>query len=366
MRVPAARRRAMRIMPPSRGGAIALAALLIASCGDRAPSAIAYSGADCGRRALIDPQGDIVVGAEDLLVDRRNGRLIVSAYDRRAAERAARRGDGAIPEGGVYAVRLDDLFAKGAEVEAASLLDRAAARRGLRPHGIDYDPEEERLVFINRGYERDNGRWTRKVELIEVYLADEKPDFTIADSHCAANDALLGETTLLTIDHRDCDGGAILENVFRLRRSGLATSEGERLSPGVAFANGLARIGDEIAMGATRENAVLFLDADDGFSERARVKTPGGPDNLTATPDGAIIAAVHPSLLRLAFHRKLNARRAPSRIVRIDPDGPRLDWLFDDPHGHLFSGATVATETEDGLIIGSATDAGLLVCLRPA
>jgi hypothetical protein len=71
---------------------------------------------------------------------------------------------------------------------------------------------------------------------------------------------------------------------------------------------------------------------------------------------------VHPSIWRYAAALKLGLGKAPSRVVRIDPASAEVEVVFDDPRGDVFAGATVAVERDDVLILGSATDEGLLVC----
>jgi hypothetical protein len=163
-----------------------------------------------------------------------------------------------------------------------------------------------------------------------------------------------------SFDHGSCGLGAGFENVFGLKRSGVAR-RGETLFDKALFANGLAhRQNGDLVMAATREDALLTLG--DDFAETGRIAIPGGPDNLTIADDGDIVAAVHPSLFKLMLTRKFGLGAAPSRIVKADPETGAVEILFDDPKGALFSAATVAIETENGLAAGSVTDEGLLVC----
>ena len=151
-----------------------------------------------------------------------------------------------------------------------------------------------------------------------------------------------------------------------LRRSGLSDEKGAALFDGASYANGLARLDDgSIAMAATRERALLVLEGPGELKEGRRIALPGGPDNLTMSGD-KIVAAVHPSTMRLAAALKLGIGKAPSRVVKVDPANGFVDLLFDDPSGKTFAGATVAVERDGALILGSATDEGLLVCNGPA
>lgn len=345
---------------------LALLALapLAASCAREAIGAAAYGADDCRRVALIDmATGEAVRGAEDIALDAENGRLFISAYDRRAVEKAARKKSEALPQGGLYAVTLAGLFDPQTErLQVSSLADPKDFAGGLHPHGLSYDAANHELVFINRTYLRDGRKWKMTPHLQrvgangEVYVG--KPEA----AHCAANDvASGGEGTITSFDHGSCGAGAGLENVFGLKRSGVARN-GETLFDKARFANGLAHAPDgDLVVAATRENALIVLGGE-GFSESARIAVPGGPDNITIAYDGGIVAAAHPSLFSLMLNRKFGARAAPSRIVKADAATGAVEILFDDPSGRLFSAATVAVETEAGLVAGSVTDEGLLVC----
>ncbi|WDI30899.1 hypothetical protein PUV54_13145 [Hyphococcus flavus] len=304
-----------------------------------------------------------VLGAEDLALDEANGRLFISAYNRRAAEKASKRNGAAPPSGGVYAVPLDALFQAGGQpVYAASLASPGEFSGGLRPHGIHYDKTNKELVFINRTYARDGRKWRMEPVLQRLGANGEVFVGAAQTTHCAANDVVTNEgENLVSFDHASCGIGAGFENIFRLKRSGLMNDRSIVFKKAL-FANGLAQTVDgDFVLAATRENALLVLDRNK-HEIKTRIDLPGGPDNLSVSAEGDIIAAVHPKMLKLAFNRKLGWGRAPSRIIKADPQTGAIDILFDDPKGALFSAATSAVKVEQGLIAGSVTDEGLLVC----
>lgn len=343
---------------------VAIAAL--AGCAGQAPGEAAYAAGQCRRVALIDQaSGDTIKGAEDLALDADSGRLFIAAYDRRAAEKAARRGAASIPEGGLYAVSLAEALG-GERAYAAPIAPSGDFTGGLRPHGVSYDPGTEEIAFVNRAYLKTDGRWrmTARIERVgvngEVIVSEE------GRTPCAANDLVSdgGGELLISFNYEHCDWRAGIENAFSLRRSGIARLDGERLFDKALFANGVVRLGEgRFALAATREKSLLLIgESPSGLEVEKRIKLPGGPDNLTLTADGALIAAVHPSMLQIALHRRLGFPAAPSRVVRVDPASAAVTLLFDDPSGERFSAATVAAEWEGALILGSVTDEGLLVC----
>lgn len=319
---------------------------------------------DCKRISLIDNEtGDEVVGAEDLDIDRVGGRLIVSAYDRRAVERATRRSSESIPEGGLYVVTVNDLSVVEDRLRAQSIAARTSLAGGLRPHGIAYDEASGQLHFINRAYERQKNRWRMRAQLLTLDLRGE----TIAaqDVGCTANDIVVhGGQVLLTLDHSGCGLGAGAEDVFGLKRARLVNAAGTTIADGIGFANGVAALADgRVLVAATRERALYPVALkEDGAVKQEAIRLGAAPDNLSISDDGRIIVALHPSLPAIGLQRRLGVGRSPSRIVEIDPKTGHRRLLFDDPKASMISAATVAINTRNLLVIGSVIDSGIVVC----
>lgn len=326
-----------------------------------------FATGECRRVALIDADtGASIVGAEDFAYDAVGKRLFFSSYDRRAAEKAAKRRQTAIPNGGVYSAALSDIFsADASSISVKPLAAPGDVAGGLRPHGISYDARKDELVFINRTYQRLNNKWEMLPRLQRIRADGEMFVGAFDDAPCAANDVLVTtQQTFMSFDHGRCDWRAGIEDILKLKRSGLALGRDRRVYDRAGFANGLAQTADGmIAMAATRENAILLLKERSGAVEEfMRIDLPGGPDNLSIASDGDIVAAVHPSLWRLGLNRKMGVGKAPSRIVKVNSASGGVELLFDDPTGRLFSAATIAVETPYGLVAGSVTDEGVLVC----
>ncbi|WP_425408942.1 hypothetical protein [Hyphococcus sp.] len=341
-------------------------AFAVAACAPDDIGAAKYSLDMCRRVALEDSHGEIVRGAEDLALDQENNRLFVAAYDRRAVEKAARSNKQTPPDGGVYAINLATLFDPHTQkISVVSLASPGDFTGGLRPHGLHYDAENHELIFVNRTYARQGRKWRMTPRLQRVGANGEVFIGEASSAPCAANDvATSGARIYTTFDHASCGFGASIENVFRLKRSGVMES-GQPVFAAAAFANGIARFDNgRLAIAATREKALIVVD-EKNYSVQKRIALPGGPDNLTKTNSGEIIAALHPSMVKLALNRKLGVGHAPSRIVKVDMEKQAIKVLFDDARGELFSAATVAVETNRGLVAGSVTDEGLLVCQAP-
>lgn len=325
----------------------------------------------CTRLALIDEDtGNAIIGAEDLAIDHTRNILFVSAYDRKAAEKKAKKSKTkSIPTGGLYRIDLATLPDNSSdEVKVKSLIRNTDIAGGLRPHGITYDRATNEIIYINRGYFRTKNKWKMKPSLERVGADGAMVMAEAPKTACAANDISTWQGEILvSFDHAHCNWRGGLEDIFSLRRSGvIKASDEDPLFDKVSHANGIIESASgDIVLAATREKALYLFKSENGdLVHQNKISLPGGPDNLTTAYDGAIIAAVHPSLVRMGAHRKLGLGKAPSRIVRVDTDTGVVTPLFDDPDGSTFSAATVGVETQDVLILGSVTDTGLLVCQK--
>ncbi len=307
---------------------------------------------DCQRIDLTDAVTDrAIVGIEDMELLADGDTLILSAQDRLALEWHP---DEA-PEGGLYEISLARL-ARG-QPWATPLVQPGAVTGGLFPQGIAVSDDGERLAFINRA--RDG-----TVSIIAGSLTQGafSPRAKRTDPlFCRANDLIFaggGSMAMrVTLDRGSCGiswadlkPSSTTGRVISVGLGGGATPKIEET--GLAFANGIAGL----YVAETRASRLHHrLDRS--------VEVPGGPDNLTWDPLGGLIAALHPSLYRLAAYRYGYHDTAPSRIVRVDLDRT-VEVLFDDTGGTIFSGASAAVLADGLLVAGSVRDAGVLVCRK--
>lgn len=337
-------------MRPARLRAAGLTLLgLAAACAPAAPGRIDPS--DCRRVPLLD-RGRAVTGAEDM--DLAGGMLFVSAYDRPAAEAAAREPDGPEPPaGGLYAVPVAALGGA-SRLGVTDLLAPALGRRA-RPHGLDAvtAPDGEPLIaVIVRDYARETDEWRMEGKLAALKPGEKAVE---APVDADANDVLATPGGVVL----SYDGGRGLSPAGRVVRTG---TPAERLGGEFSFANGLVidRAG-RTWVAETRGGRITEVESG------RQIALPGGPDNLTLAPDGRILAALHPSLIRYALHRFAwpGGERAATRIVAVDPESGAVEVLLDDPDGSVFSGATVAASAGGFLVLGAVREPGLLVCPLP-
>lgn len=320
----------------------------------RAPATLParFALTECDRVALTDTaSGQRIVGVEDMALLPDGDTLILSAFDRLAR----RWNPKTAPEGGLYETSLTRLAA--GDSWAMPIIAPASVAGGLAPHGLAVSGDGERLAVINRS--RDG-----ETRIIGGDLAPGAftPRYVRADPEfCRANDLdFTGSAPMalnVTLDRADCGPawadlrpGATTGRVVSVDLAGAAAPEVE--VSGLAFANGIAGLW----VAETRASRLRHL------LDRA-VALPGGPDNLTWDMQGGLVAALHPSLVRIATYLFGYLDTAPTRIVRVARDRS-VEVLFDDSAGEVFSGATVAVLRNGVLVAGSAVDAGLMVCRK--
>lgn len=320
----------------------------------RAPTALPahFSLADCRHLKLANTAtGRPIVGVEDMALLPDGDTLILSAIDRLAL----RWNPASAPDGGLYEVSLARL-ATGARW-AQPILDPASVPGGLFPGGIAVSDDGKRLAVINRARDGE----------VSILGGDLAPGvFTVRDvrrdrAFCRAKDlAFSGAGPMavrVTLDRAACGlswadlrPGSTTGRVISVDLAGTAPPKVEMR--GLAFASGIAG---------------LWVAETRAWRLRHRLDRPlplpGGPDNLTWSPDGGLIAALDPSLPRIVAYRLGYRDNAPSRIVRVG-ENRRVEVLFDDPEGQRFSGASVAVLAGGVLVAGSAIDAGLLLCRK--
>jgi len=347
-------------------------------------------GDPCQRVTLVDGRsGEAVVGAEDIAIDRVSGRIFLSAYDRWALDDGVDADAANLPQGTIYAAPLAVLARRPERLPLRPVA--RGADRDFHPHGIALyrSAGKAHLFAINHEYRRRDGGWTRTSALARYRITPAGLSHLATHRHpglCRANDlaALDAQTLLVTRDHGACAGpGRWLEMLLGLDRAQVVRAVLDGGGDGdvdlatraadLGFANGIAREpgGHRVAVAATRDSAIRIYDAralaaGEPTALRRTVRLDGGPDNLSWSPKGEVIAAVHPSLLALgmARHRWFGRRRAGSRVVAVNPDTGRTRALFRDPGGTRLNAATSAVRIDAGVVVSSVLDDALLVC-RP-
>lgn len=355
----------------------------------------------CRKVVVTDAvSGQPLRGIEDIAVDAAANVAYLSADDRWAAEEATRSG-GAVADGGIYLLSLEDISLGADRVEVADVTFRFKTENALHPHGIDlvFDEAGRGILYvINRRYDRPNrgggsgggreGGGRQPAAGVEVFDVGDGGALhhrrTVrGPAFCRANGiAGLGrERFLVSNDGAACGKwGRRWERALGLKRGTVTLVELDaatdavsvtRIAEGIGFANGLAVDAHHLYVAATRDQALLVYPLD-GVSDPGTPRTPerripvsGGPDNVSWASEHALLVAVHPSLLRLAAYRyrwTTLVDTAPTRIIAVDIRDGAQRTLYASDAGEPMSAATVAVAKGNLLIAGSVTDDGLMLC----
>lgn len=335
----------------------------------------------CRPVSVVDEAGQSIFGIEDMAHDARNGRLILSAYDRFAAMRAMENGTEA-PGGGLYTLDIDRLTsAQDGDVSLPVSTLRVLAPEDLllHPHGIGLfdDGETSRLAVVNRLSDMHDAS---AADLLLFDLDGQSLALVgrgSGDTFCRANDVALldASTAVFTYDQSRCGAwGVWAERVFQPRRSGLRVSsfnatavDVRSILDDVAFANGvtLSSDGASLLMTASRDQELRIYSKAELLSGDAEptaiVSFQGGPDNVSVAHDGSSVTAVHPDPFALFLHINGWGDLPQSSVVIAAADGTAQQTI-DGPHGSIPGAATSALMLGDHVIVSSAWDAGLGIC----
>lgn len=348
-------------------------------------AAMAEDDLSCRAISLTDAaSGAPIIGAEDMVLDPDHRRVLISAYDRRAVDRAL--GEGVLPEreGGIYALPLSMLRSTTSEFRLTSLSASLSSEIDFRPHGIDLWVREDgahRLFAINRpAVQRDGEIWLEPEVLVLGFGADglliEKGP--IRDPlACRPNDLALvdGERFFITNDAGFCRGFMHgVEMGLGLRAGYVLFYDGDTYAPRIenlAFPNGIAVAvhpthGLSLFVAETRAKAISVYNLSAILRAKAdapddRITLGDGPDNLTVDAQGRVWAGALPGLLEFGLYRSesLGVQQTDSSVYSIAGGVARRRFLGE---GDIISGASVALNTGSVIIIGASYDSGIALC----
>lgn len=324
-----------------------------------------YQNLACERHELTY-DGQPVIGVEDMAYDEQSGQIYLSAYDRRGGN-----------SGGIYMLNknnnLDRLPLPSTDPQA------------YWPHGfyLSHQDNQADLNVIERDL-RVKGQ--QKARISQYSWNTAKPnDIQLVrriedDLLCAANDLTFVPSGFnhesayyITRDHETCGlWRQKWDNVFRPKSSSLlrmrqdAEAKPTVIIKKLSYANGVAPhpygglyIGETRAQRLSQQFGTFKTPP---HHSQGNVTLPGGPDNLTVTEQGDILAALHPNLIRFAAFRAGWGSRVKSRFAIIAPD--KSVNTYDVP-ADIMSGATVALKVDKSVYLGGAFDNGIAVCSLP-
>ena len=323
-----------------------------------------YQTLECERQELTY-DGQPVIGVEDMAYDERNEKIYLSAYDRHDGN-----------AGGIYTLNKNNSLKR--------LLLPNTDPKAYWPHGIHlyHQDNQTRLDVIERDL-RVKGQQKARISQYRWNTA-EPNDIQLVkriedDLLCAANNLTFVASDFnresayyITRDHESCGlWRQKWDNVFKPKSSSLLRmpQDNSKLSivpKNLSYANGVAHHPySGVYTSETRKKRVS-QQLRNGKIPRGHsagnVILPGGPDNLTVTPQGDILAALHPNLIRFAAFRAGWGPRIKSRFAIIAPN--KSFNTYDIP-ADIMSGATVALKVDNSVYLGGAFDDAIAVCSLP-
>ena len=302
----------------------------------------------------------LAASSEDIQIDRQRGIAYLSYLDR-ASLYGGQEVNGSI--------MLLDLNLPEPAPRAAMRFDPA----NFRPHGLSLWQQPgrpSRLFAISH-----LSKLEHVVEIAELDSGGFVPRATIHDATFAHPNAIAAvgpEQFYLVNDHpRQSDGRTRLTALLRLGNGSLVFHDGAMgriLLSDLQYPVGLALSPDRsriyIAEGTGKALRIYRRDPADGIPTLEEVVDLGtAPDNLNVDDDGIVWMAAHPKLLSFTAHAQSPEKRAPTQVLRFDPNGPepRLRQIYLDD-GAQISAGTVAARWRDEFLIGALLDKKVLIC----
>jgi arylesterase/paraoxonase len=305
-----------------------------------------------------------VPGPEDIVIDHASGTAFVAATDRRSLMA------GKNIRGGIYTMDLNL-----AREQRQLLPVTASIPEDFRPLGLSLYRGADgarRLFVVNQPAAQ-----AQRVEIFDI-AADNMLTHVKSVSDpllVSLNDvqAVGPDSFYVTNDHITLDRTRnMLGDILLLRRGNVAYYDGNsvRIVAGpLAFPDGIniSPDGSRVYVGEITGMAlhVYTRNAETGdltASDFTRLGT--ALDNIDVQPDGALLIAASPKMLRVLKHVEDPAELSPSQIVRIEPKaegGGRAGTIYLNL-GEQVSAASVAAGYKDEMLIGSIFGDRILSC----
>ena len=298
-------------------------------------------------------------GPEDITVDPELKITLISADDRRAAQRGER------VQGAIYAYYL---------ASPARPLKNLTPRLNFdfHPHGIYlYRSKNKRLLFVVN--HRDDGHF------IEIFTLK---DMRLHHLESISGPLMTSPNDLIAVGPRQFyvtnDHGATTplgkkaENYLQLAISYVLYYNGKefrKAAGDIAYANGIALSNDgkTVYVASPVGCLIQVFDRDkeaETLQYRESIDLGTGVDNLDVDEKGNIWAGCHPKLLTFVKHQNDPSKLAPSQILKILPAG-KGDYEVKEIYlnnGEELSGSTVAVLYRNRMLIGSVLDDHILDC----
>ena len=299
------------------------------------------------------------VGAEDIAIDRARGMAYISSCDRRRAKAG---------EANTGAIYQFDLSSENASPENMTTNWSPA---DFRPHGISLFRDADSSLWLFAVNHPDAGP---SVELFEIrndslfHIETITGDFLKSPNDLVA----VGRRQFYFTNDHGTDASVSQWKDFLLIGTGeigyFDGDEGHILETGLRYPNGIITSpdGKELFVALTTDGSIAVYQTEPwAFKYKTHLGT--GVDNLDFDDKGILWTAAHPKMLAFLAHAKDPAKRSPSQVLALSPDGNGRYSLVEELYlndGNPLSGSSVAVTYNGKIYVGSVFEDGILVLER--
>jgi len=301
-----------------------------------------------------------LVGAEDIMVSRKDSFAIISSTDRGAFPNEAQE------DGGLYLIDL-----KSQDFKTVHLTKDF--NKPFAPHGISMFQRDSIYTIAAISHTKEG----EFIEFFEMIGDDFKHVRTVENELIfSPNDlVLLDENTFyVTNDHKYKEGlGRLAEDYLGLAISNVIYVDGENyteVADGIAYANGINYDDERNLLFVASPRGFLMKvyerDEDGSLTFVEDIDCGTGVDNIEFDSDRNIWIGSHPNLLEFAAYAKGKKEKSPSEIIKIDYQGKgdyRVEQIYMED-GTEMSASTVAATFGNLIFVGNVMDEHFLILER--
>ena len=348
-------------------------------------------------KVISDNDASIFIGPEDITIDHEQNIAYISADPRAQVKLAQKAMKPSLPQGAIFALKLDDLMPLTQPVIAHDLTSEIMADRDFHPHGIflqiDKNSGHRTLFVVNHAYALKDGAY-HTGNFIERFTIDQPnrliPDgqYNLDQYECPNDVAAIDHDQIFVTNSTErCISltGFLIDRLLGRETGKVLYFKSPGASPEVIMENFGYANGINVRSVDQQSWDLYVADSISGEIRRKRfqskeasefiIRTLPGVDNLEWDEYGNLYAARCPSKTRFALYgmnrmgggKWLFFQTAPSRASRIEfnrTEAREIPLFCDD--GRLLSASSVAAAHRELMLIGSVFEHKLIICTNLA
>ncbi len=274
-------------------------------------------------------------GPEDIVLDTKFNRLIVSCNDHRLQKKA--------PEGTIYIIHP--------KTNESYPIERTGEPQDLpfHPHGIDFVCENDHKCYLYVVSHDD----IKNKHYILKYLV-EKTALQFVDSF--THQSLIPSPNAVTalkngsfyVSNDRSKRNALMESALKQKKSFVsycnAQKEWKMVARKLAFPNGITNYNNTLYLATTQQNKLFAytMYADGSLSKRKEITTLKGQDNLRFQEGDTnkLLVAAHLNMLKFVQHFRNAKKPAPTAVYEIDVQNGEQKLLYFNKGEEISAGAT--------------------------